>query len=91
MLPEIRALALYQAAEFRSDMLRLGMAAMMGSETAAEAIAQASADATIAHALDPDAPGVAEQYLATCEATILSCLVEPVGRDADLPAVGSLA
>lgn len=95
MIPEIRdqirSIALYQAAEFRGDMLRLGMAAMMGSEAAAEAIAQATADVVIEHALDPDAPGVSERYQATCEATILSSLVKPVGRDADLPAVGSFA
>ncbi len=44
---EFETLARYQAAEFRGAMLRLSMAAMLGSQTATRALAEASADASI--------------------------------------------
>ncbi|MDH2309246.1 hypothetical protein [Methylobacterium brachiatum] len=81
----------YQAAEFKSAMLRLGVAAMLGSEAASQALAEVSADVSIEHALTPARPGVAERYRATVEATAMACFAPArrPGRDADLPQVWS--
>lgn len=87
---ELQALARYRAAEFRSDMLRLGLAAMLGNEAASKALAEATADACVEQAVNPGGPGVVERYQATVEATALACLAKPKpGRDGDLPAVAS--
>ena len=84
----------YQAAEFKSAMLRLGVAAMLGSETASQTLAGVSADVSVEHALNPNRPGVAERYRATIEATAtaMACFAPArrrPGRDADLPKVWS--
>ncbi|MEG9528907.1 MAG: hypothetical protein MIL41_24585 [Hyphomicrobiales bacterium] len=91
LIPEITHLQVldqWQAAEFRSAAMRLGIAAMLGSKAAEKALAEVTADVCIERALDPDAPGVANRYQATVEATLMACMRKP-GRDADLPAVGS--